>query len=445
MQDTNHAIMKTTLNYGQQLNLVADHVQRYYLEHSDARLFYHNISHTKEMMEASKKIAAHYQLGEHEDFIVTVAAWFHDIGYLITESELHEIKSAEMAESYLQSIGVSDEDILQIKGCIMATKMPQGPQTLLEKIVCDADLYHLGTDLFREKNKLIRKEMEAFKNQKIDGNDWRTSSIKLLENHYYHTDYAKNLLEKTKSENLGKLRKKLSEKSARKPAAYIEPNLENAPEIDDIYGSPDMKVNDLGLPKSAQRAWWEHDKAEKGHKEKTRKSEKSIETMFRIASANHQRLSSMADNKAHIMINVNSIIMSVSISFVFRKLGESPNLTLPTIILLAVNVVTIVYSVLATRPKIPKGHFTKDQVISKSVNLLFFGNFYKMNYSDYDWGMKRMMHDKEFLYESLINDMYWHGVVLGKKYRLLRTSYTVFMYGIAGSIIAYFLANIFIK
>ncbi len=81
---------------------------------------------------------------------------------------------------------------------------------------------------------------------------------------------------------------------------------------------------------------------------------------------------------------------------------------------------------------------------NKSINLLFFGNFYKMNYSEYDWGMKRMMHDKEFLYESLINDMYWHGVVLGKKYKLLRTSYTVFMFGLAASIIAYSLAIIFI-
>jgi len=444
MQDTNDDVLETTVNYATQLKQVADYVQRYYLEHSDARLFYHNISHTKEMMEASRKIAAHYHLNEHEVFIVTVAAWFHDIGYLTTESELHEIKSAEMADTFLHSLGVSDDDLRQIKGCIMATKMPQGPQTLLEKIVCDADLYHLGTDLFKEKSKLIRKEAEAFKNQPIGGSDWRASSIKLLENHHYHTDYAKNILDKTKAENLEKLKKKHLEKSNPKPGTYIEPHLENSPEIDEIYGNPDMKVNDLGIPKSAQNAWWEHDKAEKGHKEKTRKSEKSIETMFRIASANHQRLSSMADNKAHIMINVNSIIMSVSIGLVVKKLDENRNLIIPTLILLAVNVVTIVYSVLATRPKIPQGKFSKEQVVNKSINLLFFGNFYKMNYPDYDWGMKRMMHDKEFLYESLINDMYWHGVVLGKKYKLLRTSYTVFMFGLAASIIAYSLAIIFI-
>jgi hypothetical protein len=273
----------------------------------------------------------------------------------------------------------------------------------------------------------------------------------LLESHSYHTEYARELLDSQKNEHLEKMKRKVEVKAAKhhhKPTVetYVEPALDKDEQIKELYGgSPEKLLFNTGIPKPITPGSENEFTTWGGKGKKAKRSEKSIETMFRIASANHQRLSSMADNKAHIMISVNSIIISVALGLVVRKLDENRNLVIPTIILLLMNVITIIYSVLATRPKIPTGYFSREQVMTKSINLLFFGNFYKMGYADYDWGMKRMMNDKEFLYESLINDMYWHGVVLGKKYRLLRTSYSVFMYGIALSMVAYTLAIIFIK
>jgi len=103
----------------------------------------------------------------------------------------------------------------------------------------------------------------------------------------------------------------------------------------------------------------------------------------------------------------------------------------------------IVFAVLATRPKIPAGVFTKAQVDDKTVNLLFFGNFYKMDFSDYYAGMQKVMDDREFLYASLTRDIYSQGKVLGNKYKLLRISYTIFMYTLILSIIAFAIATIF--
>ena len=114
-------------------------------------------------------------------------------------------------------------------------------------------------------------------------------------------------------------------------------------------------------------------------------------------------------------------------------------------ILLAVNVTTIIYSVLATRPKIANGVFTKEQLENKSVNLLYFGSFYNMNFQEYDDGIKAMMGDSEFLYGSLTKDIFWQGKVLGRKYRLLRTSYTIFLFGIIASVIAFTVAIILTK
>jgi hypothetical protein len=163
--------------------------------------------------------------------------------------------------------------------------------------------------------------------------------------------------------------------------------------------------------------------------------------MFRISSSNHQRLSDMADNKAHIMITVNSIILSAIISILLRKLTEYEYLIIPTFILLSISLLAMTFSILATRPSIPTGIFQRSDVDERRVNLLFFGNFYKMPLEDYTYGMVKMMEDKEFLYGSLIKDVYAQGVVLGKKYRLLRIGYNIFMFGLIASVIAFIIAS----
>ena len=431
------------MNYNELLTKVSAYVHAFFHEHQDNRLLYHNLSHTKEMVEACKKIANHYRLHERENFIVCAAAWFHDTGYLTTDAEIHEIKSAEISDNFLTGLGVHTEDVYEIRNCILATKLPQSPTTLLEKIVCDADLYHLGTDLFKENSKLLKKEIEALTNQSVSKNEWRAGNVRLLETHHYHTDYCQQILEKGKSEHIEKLKKKLEEKSPENPAIQHS-NGENYNSADMAKSNGNSHLADLGA--ITQEQGKPNGKHKQDYKQpKTTRSEKSIETMFRIASANHQRLSSMADNKAHIMISVNSIIKSVVVALLVKKLDEYGKLIIPTILLMIMNVITIIYAVLATRPQIPNGIFTREQVVNKTINLLFFGNFYKMSYSDYDWGMKRMMNDRDFLYESLINDMYWHGVVLGKKYRLLRTSYSVFMYGIAVTLVAFVIAIMTLK
>lgn len=169
---------------------------------------------------------------------------------------------------------------------------------------------------------------------------------------------------------------------------------------------------------------------------------RAVQTMFKTSSSNHLKLSVMADNKAFIMISVNSIIISVAIGLVIGKFVQNPKLVLPTVLLLVVNVATIIYSVLATRPRMQKGTFTRKDVEDKRVNLLFYGSFYKMEFEEFDYGIKQMMNDNEFLYGTLIKDIYWQGRVIGYKFRLLRISYDVFMYGTALSVIAFVVATL---
>lgn len=151
--------------------------------------------------------------------------------------------------------------------------------------------------------------------------------------------------------------------------------------------------------------------------------------MFRTTSVNHLRLSEMADNKAHILLTINSIIVSILVALLFRRLDGDSQLLIPGLMFITTSLITIVFAVLVTRPNVTSGVFTKEDIRNKTANLLFFGNFHRMNLEDYQWGVKQMMDDADFLYGSMTRDIYNLGVVLGRKYKLLRYAYTFFTVG----------------
>lgn len=402
------------------IDAARDYVLAQYEQHPHPNLVYHNLVHTQQVVQAAAQIAAHYRLQDDELLAVYVAAWFHDAGYLLGEGKLHEENGAKEALQFLQQQQVPENVQAMVQGAILATKMPQSPHTLVEQIVCDADLSHLGSKEFSDRNKLLRQELQLTYEQEIPAVKWLTNNIAFLTAHHYWTDYAQTLFKQQKEENLAKLQKKLEKKSA-----------EAADEASVIPGSPEA-------PKTAT----EKVKKDKD-KDKLKKPDRGVETMFRTTSTNHIRLSSMADSKAHIMISVNSIIISVILSVLVRRLEDYPNMVIPSIIFLTTAVLTVIFSVLATRPNVTSGVFTKVDIEKKDANLLFFGNFYKMQLEEYQWGMKQMMNDSDFLYSSMTRDIYFLGVVLGHKYKLLRISYNIFMFGLIISVLAFLIAAIF--
>ena len=413
------------MKFQQLLEEVKQYVTSYFDAYQDPELIYHNIKHTKDVVAAATKIANHYQLSDEDFFVVISAAWFHDTGYFTDRAD-HEAKSISIAEHELKQLKVAQPVIDKIKACILATEMPQKPTGLLQEILCDADLFHLGTDDFMERSKMVRKEIETVKRITLDKDEWRARSIELLQSHRFFTDYCRLLLGDQQQKNLDKLLEKQGRVQDKAP---VTPPVEN--NTSTIVENAVITIDDSKA-----------DSDKHGKKHKSDKPERGIETMFRISSSNHQRLSDMADNKAHIMITVNSIILSAIISLVLRKLDEHSNLLIPTFMLLAVSLLTMTFSILATRPSIPSGLFTHDDIEKKTVNLLFFGNFYRMSLNEYSDGMIKMMDDSDFLYGSLIRDNYSQGVVLGKKYRLLRASYNIFMFGLIISVVAFIISTL---
>lgn len=185
----------------------------------------------------------------------------------------------------------------------------------------------------------------------------------------------------------------------------------------------------------------EHEEsANHNQKKKHEKPGRTIETMFRITSSNSQKLSDQADTKAHIMISVNVIIISIVLTVLIRNMYEYTSTTVPLTMLISTSLATIIFSIIATRPNIPKGSFSQKELRQKNTNLLFFGNFYNMKFEEYCNGMLSVIDDKQYLYQSLLRDLYCQGVVLGRKYKMLKIAYSVFMWGLIVSIGVFMLA-----
>src|SRR4051812_26477401 len=215
------------MNYRLLTEQVQSHVQSLYKMQNKPALLYHNISHIEYAVSAATQIANHYRLDDKDFFIVIAAAWFHDIGYF-EDPKGHEERSAREAGLYLLSLQVDTTVTEAVKRCILATRMPQQPNGLLEQIICDADLFHLGTDEFAEKNRLLRQEYNAAHNVNLSKEEWRAKTIKLLQVHHYHTDYCRILLDAKKAENLEQLKSKQHDKN---PVLVTEPKAIITPEV----------------------------------------------------------------------------------------------------------------------------------------------------------------------------------------------------------------------
>jgi len=102
-----------------------------------------------------------------------------------------------------------------------------------------------------------------------------------------------------------------------------------------------------------------------------------------VTSTYHLEISSFSDNKANIMISVNSSIISIEVTVLIRKLEEFPIYTIPTLPLISTCLTVIVFAILDTLPKVTKGVVTQDDIAKKQGYLLYFGNFFRKSLPEY--------------------------------------------------------------
>lgn len=392
-------ILKISEDYAK--NLLKDKLSSVYT--------YHNLDHTIQVVDKIKILAKEENISPEDTENLILAGWFHDLGY-VDDADNHEEESRKIASDFLKQHQFSEERIAKIGELILATDKFYKPKNHLEEIIKDADMYHLASDDYFRICENLRQEIKEVHHQKFSKLKWAELNITFFAKHKFYTKFAKENWQPEKEKNVEKI-------------------------LSSIRNMKEEKKEKSSLEK---------DKAllNKKKLEKLESPERGIETMFRITLNNHTKLSQIADSKANILLSVNAIIISIALSTLIPKLDAPRNahLVIPSSVMIMFSVACIILAIMSTRPKVSSGTFTRKEIEEKKVNLLFFGNFYKMPLEEYIWAMKEMMKDRQYLYDTMIKDLYYLGVVLNRKYTLLRLTYTVFTIGIIASVVAFVVA-----
>ena len=375
-----------------------DYVRQIFEEKIPSDIYiYHNWVHTCQVREEAILLARQAGVGPEDLELLNLAALFHDVGFSIAYNG-HEAYGIQIAREFLTRENYPEEKQKVIEGLINATKIEVKPRTPLEALLKDADTSSLGKPHFHIYTNSLRKELNALQNALLTKKDWAQTNLRFLAEHEYYTEVGKIRYGQTKEYN-----KKLLE---------AELVLIEEKEEEKRIGSVQEERTTIATSKSAQ-------------------------TMFKTALRNHIDLSAIADNKANIMLSVNALIITFALPLLGKEIAANRIMLYPTILLLTVCVVSMIFATMATRPIPMKGYSSMESILAKKSNLFFFGNYYRMSFDEYEQGMNATVADDSILDTTIMRDLFFLGRTLGVKYGYLRKCYTIFMYGIILTVISF--------
>ena len=368
-----------------------------------SKLYYHSLGHTREVVEAADQIASLSGFSESDHEAILLAAWWHDTGMLMCGDDPvgHEESSIKKVTEFFQKQNYPADRIELVKKLIMATDMRYSPESDLEKAMRDADMNGLGRPEYRDRLKSLRMEWDAQgRLHTKDRVQWLEENIIFFNQHSYLTPAAERLFGEQKELNLKILEKQLSKRIKKKK-------------------------------KKAKKS------KGKSKDKSVIQSEKSAQMMLKTTLRNMIDLTSIADGKSNIMLSINAVILTVAIPLISTYIPSYNYLIIPTGVLLLTSVISITYATLATRPVKTTGSTDLSKISTGKTNLFFFGNYHSMDIEDYKAGLKQVFASQEILDSSVMNDLYWLGVALGKKFNRLRVCYAVFLAGMVLTVLAF--------
>lgn len=389
-------------------------------------IIYHDIDYAQRLIKNVDKISKIEKLSEDDTNIAKMVAWSFTTGFDHLESnfdngifENNLTENAQRnAKEVLKELGIAKSEIAKtIYAALDRINMPRVPVTPIEKVVCDsitADLVCKGDDTILKK---IYQEI-LLHDVNLSKSNWYDVIINMSSKADLYTEYGK-------SEVAPKLHEVIES------VKQEQKTIENATKK---VITKELEISDKELKKLKKRV-----KNMKG------RDDRAIQTLMRTTSKNHYTLNEMVDRKANIMITVNSIILSLVISGIIgRSQLEHPIHYLPIAMLALTSISSIVFAILSILPNRTQGTFSEEEIRGKQGNLLYFGNFHEMKQRDYEWGMLQMMNDSEYLYSSMVRDIYYLGQILYSKYSLIRWSLRIFLGGFILSLIAFAIIRSFV-
>lgn len=169
----------------------------------------------------------------------------------------------------------------------------------------------------------------------------------------------------------------------------------------------------------------------------------SRETMFLVTFQNQINLIHIADNKANMIISINSIIISIIVSITgIGALSQSFELSkryilFPVVFIIITSMLSVVLAIQAARPQIRKPNSLIKRKNGEKMSLLFFGALSGKTLDKYLKEMDEVLGSKNSIKEQLVIDIFNQGKVLSRKYAYLNIAYQIFMYGFIFSVVTF--------
>lgn len=368
------------------------------IEKLPVKFVYHNFANILMVRKNAELIGEKAGLTEEEMNILRISALFTDVGY-VNSSENIKAESITIATAYLNEQGIDQETIAHIAQTIRATEQYPDSKDKVAEVLCDACMMFIASDNAMELFDMLMDETILIKQDPDKRVVYEKAYLDFLSKHTYFTEYGKTELQPKKEAVM----RRISDRIKR------------------------HKLVDKKEADSRKNMYYP----------------RGVETMFRITARNQINLNSIADHKSNILISVNAIIISIIITMLTGKIGNISGNIIPILVFLVICLITIIIAIMSTRPNIVTEKFSKEDIIEKNVDLIFFGNFIKLSFDEYREALKDLMDDDDRLYTTMIKNQYTLGKILAKKFRLVKIAYNIFMVGIIITVIV-FLVNLII-
>jgi len=378
---------------------VQKHIISYFSDNLTPDHLFHTLDFTERVVDYVEVLLEESSDPNLDKEATRLAAWFLNLGF-IDNYKNHVESSCDLAQSYL-SKNSSQIEATEVCTLIKATWNVDEPSRPEVEILKDANTAFYGSKDFDKLMELERMELLNFSQDTFTSVEWREEYLeKLRIHHRFFTQYAIDDLKERKDKNILKLVGRIKKLNKTKKKEKLK-----------------VKFKDQS-------------------------PERAIQSLYRTQLRNHIKLSDIADTKANILLSVNAIIISLLLANMIPVLGQPQNsyLIYPTMIFVIFSIASMIMSVLATRPNIDNKKLMEEGISETEMNYLFFGNFHTLELPDFKQKIRDIIQTKDTIYDSLTMDLYYLGMVLKKKYYLLRWTYTIFIIGIILSVLAFAIA-----
>ena len=377
------------------VDIAKAYVSQYLLDYLPPSYAFHNFDYAAEVGEISRQLAEEAGMATAQIRSLALASWFLPTGY-VGGMEDAEIRSAEIAKAFLKEQKCEPATLREVEGLLLSTRQDYMPQSMPEKIFFDARWAFLGKKGFGKRTELLRLEKEQTGIMRYSQYQWERYLLNLLSNTPFYTSVGKRKFGSRKNLNLSKLRQGLAEAKEKELKSQTGKN----------FG-------------------------------------RGVDTVYRVTLRNHINLSSIADGKASIIISINTPILTALVALssagisLDNHLFQNKLIFVPILILMLGTLAAIFFAVLSVIPKISGSQQMMQEIEAPKQNMLYFGNFLRLEKEEFVEHMQDLKKDQTMLYDELSRDLYSLGLVLQKKYRQLTFAYRAFIAGLILSVLSF--------